>query len=226
MSSRRWEQFAAASGIAFVVLIVVSFLLPGEAPPQFDDSVQEIQSFYAGNESALQAAAYLTGIASFFFLWFLGRLRSALARAEGEAGRLSAVAFGAGVLTLALALGSTAVGDVLAMKVARIGDPAVTRALFELQMVLITFSAFAIAALVGATSIVALQTGLLASWLAYAGELLAFAWLIGGIGVFVEHGAFSSTGAFGFVVFFAWVVWVIAVSVSLVAPNQAEGTMS
>ena len=226
MGARRWEQFAAASGIAFVVVILISFLLPGEAPPQFDDSIQEIQSFYVDNGDALQAAAFLTGLAAFFFLWFLGRLRSAMARAEGEAGRLSSVAFGAGILVLALALGSTAVGDVLAVRVAQIGDPAVTRALFELQNLTIAFSSFAFAALVAAASVVAVRTGLLPPWLAVAGELLTLGWLVVGIGVFVEQGAFSSTGAFGLIVFLVWLVWVVAVSVSLVAPNEAEGTMS
>jgi len=40
----------------------------------------------------------VVGIGIFFYLWFLGSLRSTLAAAEGGAGRLASVAYGAGLV--------------------------------------------------------------------------------------------------------------------------------
>ena len=74
-----WERVGAASGIAFVAFLLASFFVIPDAPPALDDPVGEIRSFYVDNSSAFQASAYLTGVAGFFFLCFLGSLGAALA---------------------------------------------------------------------------------------------------------------------------------------------------
>src|SRR5438045_5196034 len=84
MSDARWERFGAATGIAFVALLVVSFAIIPDKPPELDDPILKIRSFYVANSSAWQANVYLTGLAAFFFIWFLGTLRTALERAEAS----------------------------------------------------------------------------------------------------------------------------------------------
>ena len=39
MSDARWERFGAATGIAFVALLVVSFALIPDKPPELDDPI-------------------------------------------------------------------------------------------------------------------------------------------------------------------------------------------
>jgi hypothetical protein len=215
----RWERLGAATGIAFVVFLLASFLVIPDTPPALDDPVAKIRSFYVDNSSAWQASTYLTGLAAFFFIWFLGSLRGALERAEAHVAggvRLARIVTPAGAVTLALALVNSAVSDALATRVAAEADQAVIRALYDVLSFTVTFTAFPIAALVAATSVVSYRTDLLPPLVTWLGLSLVPAWLVAGFGMFVESGAFSPTGSVGFVVLLVWVAWVLAVSASLI----------
>jgi hypothetical protein len=212
--STMWERIGAATGIAFVAFLLASFFVIPDTPPALDDPVAEIRSFYVDNSSAFQASVFLTGLAGFFFLCFLGSLGAVLARAEPQRpARL--VVFPAGAVVLALAFVNAAVTDALATRIAAEADQAVIRALYDVQAFAITFTAFPIAALVGAVTIASSRTRLLPPLVTRLGLLLVPAWLVSGCAVFVETGAFSPTGAFGFVVVLVWLAWVLAVSASL-----------
>jgi uncharacterized membrane protein len=209
-----WERAGAASGIAFVALLVASFLVIPDKPPALDDPVAEIRSFYVDNSSAFRASVFLTGLAGLFFLCFLGTLGTVLARANpGRPAPLIVVSSGA--IVLALAFVNTAVTDALATRIAAESDQAVIRALYDVQAFAITFVAFPIAALVGAVTIASSRPRILPPLVIRLGAVLVPAWLISGCGVFVESGVFSPTGTFGLVVLLAWVAWVLAVSASL-----------
>ena len=210
----RWERLGSATGIAFVVLLLASFFVIPDKPPALDDPISEIRSFYVDNSSAFQASVYLTGLAGFFFIWFLGTLGAALGRAEPERST-SLIVLPAGAVTLVLALVNAAIVDALATRVAAEADQAVIRALYDVQAFAITFTAFPIAALVAATSVVSYRTGVLPPLVTWLGLALVPAWLVSGFGVFVESGTFSPTGAVGFVVLLVWVAWILAVSASL-----------
>jgi hypothetical protein len=215
----RWERIGAATGFAFVAVLIASFVVIPSSPPALDDPVGDIKTFYVDNASRFQASFYLTGIAAFFLLWFLGSLRAALARAEvrSEAGaaRVSSIVMPAGAVTLALVLANGAVADVLATRAAAEADQAVIRALYDLQAFTITFVCFPLAALVAATSVVSQRTRLLPPLVTWLGFLLVPGWLVAGFGVFEESGAFSPTGAVGLIVLLAWLAWVLAVSAAL-----------
>lgn len=88
----RWDY---VSGILFVVLFVVGFLLTGDS----GDSPAETTRFYtdSGNQAKLFAAYFMFLAAMLAFLWFLGTLRSELYRAEGGNAPLTAVAFASGI---------------------------------------------------------------------------------------------------------------------------------
>jgi hypothetical protein len=219
MNDATWERVGAATGIAFVVLIVISFLLIPDSPPELDDAIQDIRSFYAGNSSAWQANVYLTGLAAFFFIWFLGSLRSALERAELSAtggARVARIVSPAGAVAVALLLVNAALNDALATRVAAEADQATIRALYDVLSFAITSAAFPLAALVGATSVVSRRAGLLPPLVTWLGFALVPAWLIAGFGMFVESGTFSPTGAVGIIVLIVWLAWMLAVSASLV----------
>jgi hypothetical protein len=208
------ERLGAATGIAFVVFLVASFVVIPEAPPAIADPVGDIKSFYVDHSGNIQASAFLTGIAAFFFLWFLGSLGSALRGVEGGT-RLSTIALASGVLALAFPIVATAVNAALATRIAAESDQAVIRALYEVQAFAGAFTAFPLAALVAATSLVSARTGLFPVWLTWGGYALTPGWLIGGTAVFTERGFFSPTGAYGLIVLVLWLLWVLAVSVVL-----------
>jgi len=209
-----WERIGAAAGVAFVAFLLASFFVIPDTPPALDDPVGKIRAFYVDNSSSFQASAFLTGLAGFFFLGFLGTLVTTLARAE-PGGWLHRVVFPAGAIVLALAFVNAAITDALATRVAAESDQAVIRALYDVQAFTITFTAFPIAALVGAVAIVSRRTRLLPPFVTMLGLILVPAWLVSGFAVVTESGTFSPTGAFGLVVLLAWVAWVLAVSASL-----------
>jgi hypothetical protein len=217
-----WERVGAAAGIAFVAFALASFVVIPDAPPALDDPAAEIRSFYVDNSSAFQASVFLTGIAGLFFLCFLGSLAAVLARsAPDRPARL--VVLPAGALALALVFASAAVTDALATRIAAEADQAVIRALYDVQAFAITFSAFPLATFVGAVVLASRRSTLLPPLVTWLGFALVPAWLISGCAVFVETGAFSPTGAVGFVVVLVWLAWVLALAAALL---RRSGTAS
>src|SRR6476661_1564421 len=126
----KWERYAAAAGIAFVVLVLASAFLPG-VPPATDDPVSDIHAFYADHRTALLLATYLGGLATIFSLWFLSGLRSVLRRAEGGGGTFANLMFGAGIVTNAISLVGAMPATVLAFNAGR--DDATIRLFFDLS---------------------------------------------------------------------------------------------
>src|SRR5690242_11773539 len=151
--SLTWERIGAGAGLAFVALILASFLVIPDAPPALDDPIGKIRAYYVDNASSFQASMFLTGLAGFFFLGFLGTLSTTLSRAD-PGGWLHRVVFPAGAVVLSVVFVSAGVTDALATRVAAESDQAVIRALYDVQAFTITFTAFPIAALVGAVSVV------------------------------------------------------------------------
>jgi hypothetical protein len=95
MNNDRLARYGAASGIIAVLLIVGSFaglVLPNA--PDLDARGIEWAAYFTDHQSRIQVGVVLLGVGLFFFVWFLGSLRSALARAEGGDARLASVAFG------------------------------------------------------------------------------------------------------------------------------------
>ena len=113
MNDDRLGRYGAASGIVGVFLLVGSFLgfiLPNA--PDLDAPGTDWASYFTDHQSRIQVGVIVLGVGLFFFIWFLGSLRSALARAEGGEGRLASVAFGGGivaVVTLFIAASASAV---------------------------------------------------------------------------------------------------------------------
>jgi hypothetical protein len=85
------------TGILFVLLAILSFVVTGETPGT-DDSRQEIVSFYSDNDSELVISGVLLALACVALLFFLGSLRQALRAAAGDEGGLSTVALLGGLM--------------------------------------------------------------------------------------------------------------------------------
>jgi len=97
LTEQRWPAFAPLAGIVFVALAVLAFAVGGETP-DINDSPVKILKYYNDHDTKnIWASAFLAWGTVFFF-FFLGVLRSALQAAEGGASRLSAVAFGGGLI--------------------------------------------------------------------------------------------------------------------------------
>lgn len=216
MNNAKWERWAAATGIGFVVLALITFFMV-PAPPKLDAPVGKIVDYYVKHRTA-QALSFYIGALAFvvLFLWFLGSLRSFLMRAEGSPGRLSAVAFGAGLIFIAVVAVAALAAQTLTLGAAASGNEALIRALYVAANVGFSAVSFPIAVLAAATSLVVLRTKALPQWYGQVGAIVALLFLgLGGV-VTRSSGAFSPTGVFGLIGFLLFLVWTLVTSILLV----------
>src|SRR5919109_738412 len=199
MLSGSWARYAPLSGVLFVVLIVVSFLVSGFDSVGADDSTQEVLDFWSDNDGQQIASALIGALAMVPFLWFLGVLRSTLRLAEGGTGRLSATAYAGGIVLVGFALVDSALQFAVADSV---GDvPAgVTQALSVLYSDFFLGFPVGFGTLMLATALVLLRTKALPAWLGWFALVLGIAAFLGPI---------------GFGAFLVFLVWVAVVSVLL-----------
>ena len=199
MDNDRFARYGAATGIIAVVLILVGFSIFGSDLPDTNASAQDWASFFTDHQSRIQLGVTIVGVGLFFFIWFLGSLRSAIAAAEGGTGRLASIAFGGGligVVSLLIALTGAAAAAFHPDQV----DPNLTRALNDFGTLGAAPGAAGFTALFAATAIAGYRHGALPAPIAGFSALAAITQpLAYGIAV-TDHGAFASDGVLGFVI--------------------------
>jgi hypothetical protein len=198
MNAARWPAFAPLTGVLFVVLAVIAFVVSGETPGT-DDSPQKILDFYLDNRTDQIWAAAFLGWATVAFLFFLGVLTSTLRAVEGAVGRLSRVAFAGGVV---LALGMAAFASFTFALGDTVDDGLTPQAAQTLNALNSDFF-FPVA--------VGLGTLMIASGIAIISSRILPAWL-GWIALVIGIVAITPLGFFGFL---AFLVWTLIVSVLL-----------
>jgi hypothetical protein len=85
------------TGILFVVLVIVAFVVSGETPDT-NDSPSKIVDFYLDNDNSQQLASAVLALGCVALIFFLGTLRRALRAAPGDEGGLSTVALLGGLV--------------------------------------------------------------------------------------------------------------------------------
>ncbi len=215
MDDVKWERYGAAAGLVFVILVLIASFLPGESPPAIDDSAREIAKYFHGHSGAIQAGAFLSGLAGIAFLWFLGSLWSRIRRPE-ETRRLATIAAGGGVVTLGLVLVGFAMNATIALRLTSLGLLG-ARFFYTLSTVVIAMASFSLAVLVIATSVAAIRAKVFPVWLGWLGVVLGVLWVVAGLGVATDN---SVIFALGFIAFLLWVIWILVISFCLFQPQE------
>jgi len=212
--SDRHSRYAAATGIFFVVLVVIGFLVQPK-PPSSDASAVEVLEYVKDHHDALHVVQLIFGLAGFFFIWFIGALRSLLGGAEGGERRLATTAYGGGLIAVATLMVGLGVAAAAELHPAR--DPEITRALIDASLLIPAVGAPAAAVFFFANGLSVLRSGYLPPWLGWLALVTGFFNAIGIGAVFTDHGVFAGDGVLGFFVGFAlFLVWVLAASILLV----------
>ena len=214
MGDSRLERLAPLTGVVFVVLLLVGVGFTTFSGPEYPAPADEILDHYTDNSARVWVGSYLGMLAVFFFLWFVGSLRSFLRPAEGGTGRLSAVAFGGGVAAGALYLASFTMSLTAAFRADEpggIGEQAATT-LFDLGGSLFVAAVpMALAVVLAATAFVGFRTAVLPAWLVWVTAVIAvglvtpIAWIV--------H-----------IVFLAWVLFMSVFLYLREAPAQSAPT--
>jgi hypothetical protein len=226
MKDRDWERLGAATGALSVLLFIIGFgVLP--TPPDVDAPAIEVHAYFADEQSGIQASMVLMTVALFFFIWFLGSLRSALRTAEGGTGRVSSIAFGGGLVSAAALFAFITLFAGAAFHPDET-LPEVTTAMNDLAVVSAAPALAGLTALFAASAKVALRHGAFPSSIGLLLALAALAQPFAVGAMLTDSGVFAGDGVLGlFLPVAAFAVAVLATSGSLVrragAPGAAAG---
>jgi hypothetical protein len=215
----RWsaDRWAAASGIVFVALFIVSFF-SATKPPDSTDPNAEWVNYFLHHHRATLASAVLIGGAIIFFIWFVGSVGAAL-RNAGEP-RLASVAFGGGMVTAGTGLVIGGIQGGLAYRVA-VDSPASVKGFVDFNFALGALISFPIAVLIGATAIGAWRSGLFPRLWAQLSGVAAVVMVSGG-GALAHSGFYRPDGPWAFVTLIIFLVWTLVTSGWLVMRTHAE----
>lgn len=215
MNEDRYAKYGAATGIAFIVLVVIGFLIVTPTPPDLDAPVDEWTAYYTDDQGAIRAGLVLVALSLFFFVWFLGTLASALRIATGNP-RLPSIAFAGGILATAALFVLVSLVAAAAYRPDEV-SPELTRALNDVGLMTGLPAIAGLLALFGATSLVILRTTLLPAWLGWLAGIAAVAQLLSLGILFAKTGAFAADGVLGlWVPFGLGIATILALSIVLV----------
>jgi len=189
MDDTTWERWGAASGFGAILTGAAAMIFERGALSA-SDPIAKIVAYYTDNHDALRAQALLFVLGAGFFIWFLGSLRSFLARAEGGTGRLSTVAFGAGAASTVVTLVALAFQVGLASAVRDAGQPA----LIGIMDALFVIANLPLAVMLAAIAVVTLRTGVFPAWLGWLSVLAAVVQLVPVLGIALDGGPFAADG--------------------------------
>jgi len=186
MQQPRRDRWTPVAGVLAAVTFVVGLIFISNSPNS-DDTDAQVLAWYAdhGHRGGIIVGAFLFAFCGLFFLWFASGLTQRLRAAEGPGGRLANVGLGGAILfvgmlwvggaALAAIPAAQSFGDSPPLKVADIGRFLPSVGFGSILL----FSAFGAIALIDATSIVTLRTGILPRWFAWLGFVATIALLFG-----------------------------------------------
>jgi hypothetical protein len=162
---RNREWLIPLTGVAFIVVGIISFIIGGE-PKSADEPVNEIVDFYKDNKDSVQISAIGGVIASVLLIFFGAYLRRVLRAAAGEGEMLSLISFiGLVLVGLGFAIDGT-IAFALAEAVDDI-DPIAVQALQALWDNDFLPIMLGILAFLWATGISVIRSGALPKWLGW-----------------------------------------------------------
>jgi hypothetical protein len=200
MTERTWERWGAASGLGVVVLAAAATAFE-RAPVTAAD--------FAANRTALvtQSMLFLAGAAA--SLWFIGSLRTYLMRAEGGPGRVSTVAFGAGIAWVTVNMLAQA------FQVGVAGDPGgdAPDAVLNTMSATFTIANLPLAVMLMAVAVVSLRHHAFPRWLGWLAVVAAAAHAVLWLSTAAASGPLASDSALSFVLYPFVLVWLVPATV-------------
>jgi hypothetical protein len=207
MDDNKWERYGAASGFAMVVLGASATLFE-RAPTTAAD--------FAANRTALltQSMLFLAGAA--VSLWFVGSLRAYLLRFEGGMGRLSTVAFGAGVAWATLNM----LAQAFQVGVASDAAGEAPAALIKSMSAVFTIANLPLAVMLVAVAVVSLRHRAFAAWLGWLAAVAAGAHTLLWVSTVVDAGPLASDGWLSFALYPFFLIWLIPATAIIVSGSR------
>jgi hypothetical protein len=207
-SSKEW--LVPLTGIGFILVLVASFVIVGDEPPEAKDGGQAILDHYSENKDEIMIGSFigggLAGVLLIFFFAYVNRLVSAAAQ---ERIMLPVV----GIVGAAILATGAAIDSMLQFALAEAADDIEPDAAQAIQAIWDNdFIPFVLGGslMMLATGLGVVKTGILPKWLGW---------------VAVALGVLMFAGPIGFVGLLVSALWIVVVSVmlSLRARNGSGG---
>ena len=163
--NRSKEWLVPLTGVAFVVIVIVGFMISGE-PKSADEPVGEIIDFYVDNKDSVEIGAISAAVAGLLLIFFGAYLRQVLHAAAGEGEILSLVSF-VGLVLVAMGFAIDATISFALAEAADDVDPAAVQALQALWDNDFVPIILGVLAFLWATGISILQSGALPRWMGW-----------------------------------------------------------
>jgi hypothetical protein len=220
--TRDWQRVGAVSGILFFATVVASFFTPDT--PDADDPTAKIATEIADDRGAHLTSAYLVGIASLFFIVFVGALWSRLRAAEADRGSSILVALG-GLGTALIIVASNGIFLALIEASDEGREPAAVRALFELNEIFFIGIGWTSAAFYAGAALSSLGSGSLPRALGWIAAALAVLFPVASFGIFSESDDGGVLGGIFFIGLLINFIWILATSIVMLRarPTAAVG---
>lgn len=168
------RRFSPLAGIAFVLMIPIGFAIEGGTPAT-DDPAAEIQQFYLDNDAKVIVGAFFIMMAAVALLVFGAALRDRIA--DAGARLLASVAFGGTIFGASAIAADSALRFSLAESADKL-DAASLHSIFALFNTFFYPIHAGVAVFVAATSLAALDSKMLPTWLSGIGVLAAVLLLV------------------------------------------------
>ena len=204
-----WTRITPIAGLITVLLIVVG--VATYANLSVNDPTSTLTNALLQNKGRALVSTDAQLLSVIPFLVFLAGFSQMLRRAEGREGPYALLTVVGGVgLALIIVLWQAALGaTVLAAQYTGVEQ---ARPLIALGDTLDQVSPLPLAVFAGAASLHILQTGALSRWIGWLGALTAILAAFGGLDIVDAESLLDKVGLIALVL---WLVWMIAVSISL-----------
>lgn len=217
MRDDSWAPYGAAAGAIAVILFVAGALVIGELPDS-DAPGAEVAAFYDDKRTQIQVASAINAASAPFLVWFLATVASLSRTGVPGARRAGAVAFGCGVIFIALFLAdvtSLAVGALRPENMA--AAPELAAALRDFEWLAMGMAAPVAATALAAFAVLVLRDkAIWPDWVGWLAVIAAPAYALRVGTLFTTEGPFAADGILGlYVPVFAFAAWTLVASVML-----------
>jgi len=217
LTGKRWG--AATGYLAFALGIAAAGFERG-APPA-NAPVEQSLAYFVKYRTELLAQSLLFVLSAGVLLWFIGTLRSFLFKAEEGTGRLSSVAFGAGILWAGLQLVLQSAQVALAMGANAELPAALAGMMGDLTYALSVIAYVPMGIMLIAVAVASWRFKAFPAWLAWLSAVAAAANLIMSAGIVAEGGPLVPGGVLTYALYLLQAVWQVATPTVMLARAKA-----
>ena len=211
-SSERWN---AASGYLVIVLGIAGAAFE-RGSPLFTAPIEEVVAFWSTYQRELLAQSVMFVLSAGAYLWFFGSLRSVLMRAEGGTGTLSAIAFGAGIVSTGLQMILQCFQAALAVAGAGTLERGTVALFGSLGWALSVIAYVPMGVMLGAVATASFSYGAFPRWLAWFSCVASFAHFVMTFGLVVKSGPLLPGAPATYALYAIALLWLIATTTVMV----------